>query len=245
VALGDDIAYLLKRAIPDALDPLVRRAVGSTIPRLDPDNRYRISYTGRFSSRVAADLLAFGRNQRLSGAIVVVDEDVVRSLLFRDGRVVGSDSNVLFERITRVLRRASLLEDDDADDLLAIETEKGALAIRPSVGPEAFRWAIERRAWEVAAALFFVQRASFVIVDGEPDLGHMEELELSPMDLALEGLRRYDEWRRGTAGETPPDRPAPQSRPPDAPATRPPEGPPADDPASSEAGPAARTTAGS
>jgi hypothetical protein len=221
VALGDDIAYLLKRAIPDALDPLVRRAVGSTIPRLDPDNRYRIAYAGKFSSRVAADLLAFGRNQRLSGALVVVDDDVVRTLFFHDGRVVGCDSNVLFERVSRVLRRASLLEEDDAEDLLEIEQEKGALAIRPSVGPEAFGWALERRAWEVASALFFVQRASFVIVEGEPDLGNVEALDLSPMDLALEGLRRYDEWRKGTAGETPPERPEPHSRPPDAPARAP------------------------
>jgi hypothetical protein len=217
VALGDDLAFLLKRALPDALDPLIRRAVGEAMPRLDPENRYRIPYAGRFSSRVAGDLLEFGRNQQLSGALIVVDEDVVRTLYFHEGRVVGADSNVLFERVTRVLERAGFLDAEDARQLVALEEEQGAAALRRSVGPAAFDWAVERRAWEVAASLFFVQRASFLIVEGEPDLGAVERLALAPMDLALEGLRRYDEWRRGATGVPPPERPLPGSRPPDAP----------------------------
>src|SRR5688572_15288736 len=92
VALGDDLAYLLKRALPDALDPLVRRAVGQALPRLDPGYRYRIPYAGHFSNRVAADLLAFGRNQGLSGGLLVVDDDALRTIFFREGRVVGGES---------------------------------------------------------------------------------------------------------------------------------------------------------
>jgi hypothetical protein len=42
-------------------------------------------------------------------------------------------------------------------------------------------------------------------------------LDLSPLDLALEGLRRYDEWRHGATGEPPPERRAPGARPPVAP----------------------------
>jgi len=217
VALGDDLSFLLKRALPDALAPLLRRAVGDTVPRLDPEDRYRIPYVGSFSSRVAADLLAFGGNQRLSGALIVVDEDLVRTLYFQGGVVVGSDSNVLFERISRILERAGFLDVEDRATLDSVEETQGAGALRKSVGPAAFDWALTRRIWEVAAALFFVQRASFVIVEGEPDLGDAERLALSPMDLALEGLRRYDEWRHGATGMPPPERPLPGSRPPDAP----------------------------
>ena len=54
-------------------------------------------------------------------------------------------------------------------------------------------------------------------MDGKPDLGEMPATDLSPTDLALEGLRRYDEWRHGAAGVPKPTRRAPEARPPEAP----------------------------
>jgi hypothetical protein len=221
VAFSDDVAYLLKRAIPDALDPIVRRAVGAVIPRTGDDHRYRIAYTGSFSSRVAADLLAFGRNQRLDGALVVVDADVLRAIYYREGRVVGADSNVIFERLGRVLLRAGVVDEAIAADLVAREEANGVAAAAAAVPADAAKFGLERRAWDISAALFLVPKGHFVIVEGAPDLGDMEPLDLAPTDLALEGLRRYDEWRRGSAGVPIPERRAPETRPPTPPPPRP------------------------
>ena len=217
MAFSDQIAYLLKRAIPDALDPVVRRAVGSVIPRLGEGERYKIAYTGAFSSRVAADLLTFGRNQRLDGALILIDEDVLRAVYYEEGRVVGADSNVAFERFGRVLRRADAVDEATAELLVHLEETGGILTAAPMVPPETARFGLERRVWEVAASLFLIHRGHFLIVEGKPDLGALVKLDMNPMDLALEGLRRYDEWRNATSSTPRPQRPAPTSRPPEAP----------------------------
>ena len=217
MAFSDQIAYLLKRAIPDALDPAVRRAVGNVIPRLGEGGRYRIAYTGSFSSRVAADLLTFGRNQRLDGALILIDEDVLRAIYYREGRVVGADSNAPFERLGRVLRRADAVNDATATELVHLEETGELMTAAPIVPPETERFGLERRVWEIAAALFLIHHGHFLIVEGKPELGTLEKLDLNPMDLALEGLRRYDEWRNGTSGTPVPERPEPTSRPPEAP----------------------------
>lgn len=213
---SDEISYLLKRAIPDALDPIVRRAVGPVIPRLAEGGRYRIAHTGSFSSRVAADLLAFGRNQKLDGALIVLDADVVRAIYYRGGRVVGVETNVLFERLGRILLRAGSVTEGLADDLVDREESQGLAAAAALVTGEVAHWGLETRAWEVTAALFLVHGGHYLIVEGVPDLGTLTPLDLSPMDLALEGLRRYDEWRR-SGSEPLPARPAPTQRPPEAP----------------------------
>jgi hypothetical protein len=217
VALGDELAYLLRRAIPDALDPIVRRAVGSAVPREGDEERYRIVHAGQFSSRVAADLLAFGRNQRFDGALVVVDEDVVRAVHFRGGRIVGSSSDFLFERLARILRRAELVDDAAMRRMQEVEESGGAESVIPHLDPEIAAWAVETQVWEVVAALFLVRAGHFLFVEGEPDLGGIPETDLDAMDLAIEGLRRYDEWRHGTTLVPTPVREVPAARPPEAP----------------------------
>lgn len=218
MALGDQLSYLLRRAIPDALDPIVRRAVGSVVPRQDEGKRYRIVHAGQFSSRVAADLLAFGRNQRFDGALVVVDEEVVRAVHFKGGRIVGSSSDFLFERLARILRRADLVDDATMRRMEEVEEADGAARVVPHLEPDVAAWAVETQVWEVVAALFLVRAGHFLFVEGEPDLGGVPETDLNPMDLALEGLRRYDEWRHGTTLVPTPVREQPPARPPEAPA---------------------------
>ena len=217
MASSDQISYLLKRAIPDALDPVVRRAVGGTIPRLGEGDRYKIAYTGAFSSRVAADLLAFGRNQHLDGALILIDEDLLRAVYYRGGVVVGADSNVLFERLGRVLLRAEVVDEASADELVRREETGGVATAAALLPAETAKFGLERRTWEIAAALFLIHHGHFLFVEGAPDLGTVEPLALNPMDLALEGLRRYDEWRNGAVGTPVPSRPEPTSRPPEAP----------------------------
>jgi hypothetical protein len=219
VTAGTDISYLLKCAIPDALEPIIKTLVGKVIPRGGEGDRYRIAYFGAFSSRVAADLLAFGRNQRLDGALILIDDDVLRALYYRQGRVVGGDSNVLFERLGRVLLRAALVDDATASALISAEEASGVGAATAVLPADVARFGLERRTWDIAAGLFLIHRGNFLILEGAPDLGAVEALDLSPMDLAIEGLRRYDEWRNGAAGVPIPVRKAPEKRPPEAPAT--------------------------
>ena len=217
MASSEDIAYLLKRAIPDALDPIVHRTVHDVLPRTGEGGGYRIAHTGAFSNRVAADLLAFGRNQRMDGALIVIDGDALRAIYYRGGRVVGADSNVLFERLGRVLLQTGHADDASAQMLIEREEAAGVAAAAALMPPDTARFGLERRVWEIAASLFLVHGGNYVIVEGPPNLGAVAPADLSPTDLAIEGLRRYDEWRHGTAGVPIPKRKAPETRPPRSP----------------------------
>ena len=220
--MSDDVNFLMRRAIPDALDPIIRRAARGVLPRTGEGDRYKIAHTGAFSNRVAADLLAFGRNQRLTGGLLVIDEDALRALYYRNGRVIGADSSVLFERLGRVLLRTGHADEAAATALIEREEASGVGAAAAMLPAETARFGLERRVWEIAASLFLVHGGHFVIVEGAPDLGAVEAVDLSPTDLALEGLRRYDEWRNGAAGVPIPERKAPETRPPAAPVGEPP-----------------------
>lgn|GEM_PF-2566025 len=217
MATGRDIDYLLGRAIPDALDPIVRAAVGDAIPRIGEGGRYRIAHTGRFSSRYAGDLLAFGRNQRLDGALVVIEADTTRALYFRKGRAVGAASDVYFERFGRVLARCDVVDEALARDVVGREETHGLAAAVGAVTPEIAAWALETRVWDIAAALFLVPNGHFVIVEGTPALDDLPAIDISPTDLALEGMRRYDEWRNGPQAAPPRPHREPESPPPPAP----------------------------
>lgn len=193
---------LFERLLPESLEALLARVLGTRVPRLGPDGRFRISSCGRFSGRLAADLLAFSRNQAYDGAFVVLEDDVVRVLYLRGGTVVGAESNVLFERLGRVLLRAGTLDRDSERTVTACEEQRGLATAAGLLPAEAALWGLKTRIWEIGAALYFMGHAHFLFVDGAPALGDLPEINVPPMDLAMEGLRRYDEWRHGTARGT-------------------------------------------
>jgi hypothetical protein len=192
------IAVLFERLLPEVLEPLLAEALGEGIRRSGDQGLHRVSASGRFSGAQTADLLAFCRSQELDGALVVADADVRRVLYFRRGDVVGADSDQLFERLGRILHREHVLEKEDADAVVEIEETKGAPAAAASLPTEALRFALEKRIWEVAASLYFMRHAHFVIVEGTPELGGLPFFQLPAERLAMEGMRRYDEWRHGS-----------------------------------------------
>lgn len=212
------------RLLPESLEALLTRVLGSSVPRLGDDGRYRISSGGRFSGRIAADLLAFAHNQKYDGAFLTLQEDVVRVLYVHRGLVVGAESNVLFERLGRVLSRAGTLDREGERQVTTCEEQRGLLVAAGLLPAEAARWGLERRIWEIGTALYFVSAGHFVFADGVPNLGDLPTFAIPPMDLAMEGLRRYDEWRNG--GTKPVETaaaPASRARPPtNAPRLRPP-----------------------
>ena len=170
------------------------------------DGRFRISSSGRFSGRIAADLLAFTRNQKHDGAFVLLQDDVVRILYTQRGMIAGADSNVLFERLGRVLHRAGTLDRDSSRHVVTCEEQRGLGAAIKLLPADAVQWGLEKRTWEIGTALFFMAGAHFLFVDGQPALGDVPLLNVPPMELAIEGVRRYDEWRNKS--ETKPPDPA-------------------------------------
>jgi hypothetical protein len=201
--MSSEAKILFERLLPETLEPFLSRALGTCIPRTGEDGRYRVSSTGRFSGRLAADLLAFARNQRLSAAFVIAEEEVLRVLYLRAGVVVGADSNVLFERLGRILFRGGVVTRADARALVNCEESRGLAAAVRMLPKEAAAWGLDKRAWEIGTALYLMSNAHFLFVDGEPELGDVHPVSILPMQLAMEGLRRYDEWRHRKTAPSP------------------------------------------
>ena len=210
----DELAILLDRLLPEALEMLLRRVLGDTMPRLGDGDRYRIRAAGRFSGKLLGDLLAQGENQELDGALLLVERDVRRVIYFVGGQVAGSDSNVLFERLGRLLANAGVLEEEAGDRVVEAEERDGSASAASLLPPETAVWALDHRTREVVSALYLMARGHYVFVEGRPQLGSVPELSLSPMGLAMEGMRRYDEWRnRSVKAEAQPSAPRASSDP--------------------------------
>lgn len=201
--LRDEIANFFERLLPEAMERFLEETLGEAIPRMGEGDRFRVLAAGRFSGRIVGDLLTYARNQEIDAALIMVEQDVTRILYFSRGFVVGADSNVLFERLGRVLAGAEILEKDAARDLSDTEETHGMAAAAARISPEAASWGLERRVWEIAAGLYFMPHAHYILVDGEPNLGDLPRFKIQPMELAVEGLRRYDEWRNRSHAKKP------------------------------------------
>ncbi len=193
--MANEIAVLFERLLPEVLEPLLHQALADGVRRSGDQGLHRVCASGRFSGPQTADLLAFCRSQELSGALLFAEPDVLRVLYFRQGRVIAADSSLLFERLGRILGREGVLTKEDSDAVVHLEEEQGLLAAVEALPADAARFALERRIWEVAISLYFTRNAHFLIVEGEPELGGLPEFDVPPDRLAMEGMRRYDEWR--------------------------------------------------
>lgn len=147
----------------------------------------------------------------------------MRVLFFSGGVLVGTESSLKYERLGHILRRAGILGERESEAVLARETRDGTRGAPGVLEPKTLLWALERRAFEIAANLPLLVGAHFAFVDGPPDMSPLPRIAVPPMDLAMDGLRRYDEWRNGRrAGDRPAVSEA-QPRPTrDPPAPRPP-----------------------
>ena len=194
--MGNEVAILFERLLPETLNPLLGSVLGDRLVPGGPDGfLHRVVASGRFSGPQTADLLAFARSQKLDGALVVAEQDVERALIFERGEVIGALSNVLFERLGRVLHREGVISTEDRDAVEDAEEQYGVEAAAQMLPTEAARWGLERRIWDIATVLYFTRNAHFVIVEGTPRLGDIPSFRVSPMQLAMEGMRCYDEWR--------------------------------------------------
>jgi hypothetical protein len=186
---------LFERLVPEALEATLGRVLGGRVRRLGPGDTFRISSCGRFSGRIAADLLAYSKNQSVDGAFVLVQEEALRALYLAKGVVIGAESNVLFERLGRVLLRLGRLTADDAQRVVQVEETQNTAAAASMLPADVAVVGLDRRAWEVGTALTFMGPSHFVFIEGTVDLEPLPRLSIAAMDLAIEGVRRYDEWR--------------------------------------------------
>ncbi len=188
-------------ALPPDVDQVLVRILGDTLPPDGDGGRHRVGACGRFAGHLTGDLLGLVAHPKSSGALVVAEEESERVLYVQEGLVVGAASNVLFERLGRVLYQAGVVTHADADSLIGVEEGHGDASLAEWLPEDVLTWGARRRAEAVAAALPYIRRGHFVLVEGKPALEGLATVLLDPRTLATEAMRIYDAWRHGSAEE--------------------------------------------
>ena len=191
---------LLEQRLPDEAGEFLARRLGRTMPRNAEGNRYDIISAGRFHGENTLDLLAHLQKKQLSGALVMVERDDERVLYLKNGTLIGAASSVLFESLGRLLYQADIVNHEDSGTLVDAEEKQGAHSLLLWISTEHLHWAVERRVWEVAAAVHLIKKGHFVFIAGEPELD-CPLLELDATEVAKEGVRRHETLKSGTAEE--------------------------------------------
>ena len=207
-----DLRALFDRLLPDTLEPFLRPLLAEFMPPEDGE-RFRLGSVGRFRGRSVPDLMTAIHLQKWKGAVVLAEDDVARVFYVRDGDIIGVSSNVLFERLGRVLHKGGVLSKDDSSLLVETEETQGVARAAALLSDDAAHWGLERRVWEVGAALYYVRHGWWMHVQGTPDLSALPDVKVDPIQLAMEGLRRYDEWRNGSSSESHAEMPATAKQP--------------------------------
>jgi hypothetical protein len=192
------LSDVIDKALPRAVDDVVARILGATVVAARAGGHHGIASWGRFGGHLTEPLLVLACHEKASGALIVTEEEAERVLLVAPGRIVGSASNVLFERLGRILYQAEVLTHEDSERLIAIEEQEGDVALLDWLPADVLAWASARRVEAVAAALPYIRKGHFVLIDGEVDLRGFPGLDLAPGGIGREASRLYDAWRHGT-----------------------------------------------
>jgi len=190
--LGD----LLEQKIPEEAGAFLQRILGPTIARTGDGQRYDIVACGRFNGAELTHMLAYLQDGQASGALVVIDGDAERAVFLSRGLVVGATSTVLFERLGRLLYKAEVVTKEDSDTLVDAEENFGIEALLMWLSAGHLQWAVERRVWEVGAALALVKRGHFLFVEGEP-VTDGPRVSIDPAQVVHEGKRLKQEMGSG------------------------------------------------
>jgi len=193
------LSEVLERSLPLEVDEVLARILGESVARSEEDGRYHIAASGRFGGHLTEDLLALAANPKAEGALVIAEEETERLIYVRDGVVIGMHSNVLFERLGRVLYLAEVVNHDDADTLIEVEEVIGDAALLDWLPEDVLLWAVGHRAESVAAALPYLRHGHFLLVEGAVRLHGLPELSLDAREIGAAARRIYDAWRSGDA----------------------------------------------
>lgn len=214
VRVSKFLADVVEHALPQEADDVLIRILGGALAPAGDDGRHVLVASGRFGGHLTSNLLAWLAQPKFTGALIVAEEESERVVYAHAGTIIGAASNVLFERLGRILYQAEVVTHDDSEQLVGIEENEGDAALLDWVPEDVLAWAVARRVHAVAAALPYIRRGHFVLVSGTASLDELPPLGMDPQAIAAEAERLYEAWRHGAASESedaarPADAPAP------------------------------------
>ena len=195
-ALGTNIMPLLEELIPGTLALHMRPLLDELFAEPFENTRNPLHSLGRFAPNVTPTILRDIAQQQHSGALVVIGGDAQKVLLCDEGSIIAAKSTVVFEQVGRFAYREELLSKEEGEALYGVEQHMGLTHALHQLGEEA-GWISERMVWEIGCSLYFMGRGYWLFFDGAAARESLPTVSVDAVQLSLEGLRQYDEWRRG------------------------------------------------
>jgi len=197
-ALGTNILPLLEELIPGTLALHMRPLLEELFAEPLENSRNPLHTLGRFAPSSTPTILRDIAQHKYSGALVVIGGDAQKVLLCDEGSIIAAKSTVVLEQVGRFAYREELLSKEEAEALYGIEQHMGLTHALYHLGEDA-GWLSERMVWAIGCSLYFMGRGYWLFMDGTPARDALPEVCVDAVQLSLEGLRQYDEWRRGDA----------------------------------------------
>jgi hypothetical protein len=195
-ALGTDILQLLEELIPGTLALHMRPLLEELFAEPLENSRHPLHSLGRFAPSCTPTILRDIAQHKHSGALVVIGGDAQKVLLCDEGNIIAAKSTVVIEQVGRFAYREELLSKEEAEALYGVEQHMGLTHALQHLGENA-GWLSERMVWAIGCSLYFMGRGYWVFLDETPAKDSLPDVCVDAVRLSIEGLRQYDEWRRG------------------------------------------------
>jgi len=195
-------AWLAKRAglwrlVPTAENLLVFSRLGAEGSK-DTANTGDLQFTGNASAMGGLmDMITFLSTTKRTGALVMLNEDVKKTIFFTEGDVRMATSNVPEDRLGALMYRFGLVTRDQLREALkqqSGERRLGRVLIDMGIiTPHDLYTIIRRQVEEIFYSVMLIQAGVFYFysIRGKDRLP--SQINLTTQNLLLEGVRRMDE----------------------------------------------------
>lgn len=163
----------------------------------------RISLHGSIEGFGIADLFSLLNMSRRSGMLLLLADQIQKSIYFRRGEIVFAGSNQPEDRLGQVLYRTGKLSKAGLTDAEAHVTPGklfGQMLLeRCLIDPGALLWGIKYQIEEIVYSVFRLSRGHFFFFDGDFVDEELARFSIDTNNLLMEGYQRVDEL--GLIGE--------------------------------------------
>jgi hypothetical protein len=144
------------------------------------------------------DVVAMIHQGGWSGELVILEDELARSIFFETGHVVGATTNAPRESLGEILWRFGAITRDQLDEVVRTAEKIGKRVAETAidlefVGPEDLFAMMARQVEEVFYAALHVGRAVFYLFDRFDEGRLVRRHHLSTGQLLMEAARRMDE----------------------------------------------------
>ncbi|MGZ4779539.1 MAG: DUF4388 domain-containing protein [Thermoanaerobaculia bacterium] len=164
-----------------------------------------MSISGKFSTMSMADLIQWARTAQRTGILKLSDDAKKEvQVTFKDGRIVYSRTNDPREKVGPYLLHRGLCNEADIEEAMAIQRTTGSMlaSILVHAGRMTEKQAIDvlsEKTVEDLCDIFLWSDGTFLFEPKPAAPGVALRINLDPIQVVVEGVRRAEIWNRLTA----------------------------------------------